>query len=814
MFSPRLLASAWLALAILAGTAAPPLAAQPVKVGVYNFTPLIFMDNGSPAGLFVDILKDVAKREDWQLEFIFGSWAECLARLDSGEIDILPSIAQTEERSLKFDFSREYLFLDWGLIYRRKGSRLNTVFDLDGKRVAALEGSVYTKEFQSLAGQFDIAFTLVPVREYAEGMELLSRGLVDVAVCTNVFGTLLEDRHDVERTSIVFAPIKIRFAVRKGRYGELLAPLDAAVEAMKLDKGSLYFASYDKWMGFNARRGIPPWVWWTVFGLVGGLGALGVSALALRRLVKVRTRELENALASLGDSERRFRSAFEQAAVGMAHVAPDGRWLLVNGKLCDMLGYTRAELLSTGYQEITHPGDLGKDLECRRLLLAGDIPMFTMEKRYIRKDGGLVWVDISVSLARDLKGEPLHCISVIQDISERKRVEGELEKARGYIRNIINSMPSVVIGVDASSRVTHFNQTAATMLDMPGQAAVGRSLERVFPDYAAQLSHIRQAIEERKPVLLERQPRTTGGELRYQDILIYPLVSNGVEGAVLRIDDVTERVRLTEMMVQTEKMMSVGGLAAGMAHEINNPLGAILQSAQVIKTHVDPASPVNEKTALECGCTMEAITAYLEKRKVIAFIEAIRESGVRAARIVANMLDFSRRDETRLEPTSVRDILDRSLELASSDYDLKKKYDFKHIVIVKDYAGDLPPVICSRTEIEQVVLNILKNAAQAMADKSYGDERPTITLRAARAGSMVSMVIEDNGPGMEPAVCKRVFEPFFTTKEPGQGTGLGLSVSYFIITNNHGGTISVDSEPGKGARFTIRLPAAGFREGA
>ena len=512
---------------------------------------------------------------------------------------------------------------------------------------------------------------------------------------------------------------------------------------------------------------------------------------------------------SLTKSMEQFRAAFEQAAVGMAHVGIDGRWLMVNRKLCDILGYGAEDLKTRSFQDLTHPADLEEGVLNFSRLKQGEFATFSMEKRYVHKLGFTVWVSMTVSLIRDAQGNALYAFAVVQDISERKKVEGKLEKAQSYIKNLIDSMPSTVIGVDPKGLVTHFNQTASLELTRPPENAVGDTLEHVFPAYATQLESIRQAICDRKPILLEKQPRAEKGEIHFQDVLIYPLVANGVDGAVLRIDDVTERVRLAEMMVQTEKMMSVGGLAAGMAHEINNPLGAILQSAQVILLHMDPANEKNRKVAQECGCKLEDIREYLVRRKIPEFLEGIREAGARAARIVANMLDFSRRSDSSKGIISVAELLDRSVELASTDYDLKKKYDFRHIRIVKDYGSDVPPVFCSRTEIEQVVLNLLKNAAQAMAAKHYEgqDQKPTVTLRTARNSDKVAITVEDNGPGMEEPVRRRVFEPFFTTKETGQGTGLGLSVSYFIISTNHGGTISVESWPGEGTRFVIELPA-------
>ena len=150
--------------------------------------------------------------------------------------------------------------------------------------------------------------------------------------------------------------------------------------------------------------------------------------------------------------------------------------------------------------------------------------------------------------------------------------------------------------------------------------------------------------------------------------------------------------------------------------------------------------------------------------------------------------------------------MDKTVELAENDYDLGKKYDFRKIEIIREYNAAVPDVTCEETKIQQVFLNILKNGAQAMAENKNNGRPPRLMLRVSAEGHMARVEIEDNGPGMTEAIRKRVFEPFFTTKEVGVGTGLGLSVSYFIITENHGGTITVESNPGEGARFIIRLP--------
>jgi signal transduction histidine kinase len=174
------------------------------------------------------------------------------------------------------------------------------------------------------------------------------------------------------------------------------------------------------------------------------------------------------------------------------------------------------------------------------------------------------------------------------------------------------------------------------------------------------------------------------------------------------------------------------------------------------------------------------------------------------------MLRFSRKSEAQLGVHDLAELLDETVEVAANDYDLKKSYDFKRIAIERRYQPGVPAVTCERTEIQQVFFNLLNNGAHAMAEGLAEDhQKPRLTLELQQCGDMVEVVIEDNGPGMEDEVRRRAFEPFFTTKDTTTGTGLGLSVSYFIVCENHGGSLTVESSPGRGSRFMVRLPIDG-----
>ncbi len=426
---------------------------------------------------------------------------------------------------------------------------------------------------------------------------------------------------------------------------------------------------------------------------------------------------------------------------------------------------------------------------------------------WYRNLGGLDrYILFEATPIRNNRGEIIAAVENIQDITDLKRAEERITRMRTYLKNIIDSMPSIIVGVDREGNITHFNLEAEKISGITEDEARGRPFHEALPLLKDMRESVDNAIKTKETRKSERLQISTSEGSQYIDVLVYPLIEHELEGAVIRVDDVSGRVRIEEMMVQTEKMLSVGGLAAGMAHEINNPLGGILMGAQNIMRRVSPELQANIDAATTCGTSIQAILQYMEMRKITSMLSGIIEMGERAAKIVSNMLSFSRPSESRMSLERIPELLDKTVELAANDYDLKKKYDFRHISIVRDYEQDIPAIPCVATEIQQVILNLLKNSAQAIAEKDYSSEVPTITLRVRVQNPWLRIELEDNGPGIEEKYRKRVFEPFFTTKEVGVGTGLGLSVSYFIITSNHGGTMTVESTPGIGTTFIIQLP--------
>ncbi len=395
------------------------------------------------------------------------------------------------------------------------------------------------------------------------------------------------------------------------------------------------------------------------------------------------------------------------------------------------------------------------------------------------------------------------------EVQVRSKIEKKLTGFQNYLNSIIDSMPSALIALDEQLYVTQWNQEASALSGTRLDEALNQPIFLAFEPLKPFLPQLKQTVEQHTVAKIERVTWLKDEEPKHYALTFYPLMGGAGRGVVIRIDDITQRLSLEEMMVQSEKMLSVGGLAAGMAHEINNPLGAILHNVQNIRRRLSPDLPKNLEQAEQTGIALETVNKYLQAREVPQLLDGIQQAGARAAKIVTHMLSFSRRSTRQMAPCDLPALIDQAVEIAGNDFDLAIGFDFKGQAIIRQFDPALGPVPGTANELEQVLLNLLKNAAQAIHQREDDREPGRIILRTKLNPPWAEIQVEDNGIGMSENVRKRTFEPFFTTKEIGQGTGLGLSVSYFIITNNHKGQMEVQSTLGQGTCFTLRLPLAG-----
>jgi len=517
----------------------------------------------------------------------------------------------------------------------------------------------------------------------------------------------------------------------------------------------------------------------------------------------------------------------------------DGDILFVNDTATKQLGYSREELQSLSFSDLEESSILKQKQQLSADLARREPILYEAEFR--KRNGVKFPVEIRTRLADWIT--PPRLISIVRNISEwritekaledsrkslerarnrletrvhqrarelkkqinyTERAEKDVNKMRAFLYSMIDSMPSIIIALDLRQRVSQWNRQTEIVTGISAAEAIGKPLSLLLPDFQTHIENfsLDDDLDETSGTI--RIEGEIGGEKRLLDVMVYSLRAAGSAGVVVRVDDVTEKSRIENVLIQTEKMLSLGGLAAGMAHEINNPLGAILQSNQNLRRRLGKDLERNLRVAADAGLSMDAFSEYVKQQKLEVFIDTIDEAGQRAATIVEDMLSFARPAGQIDQQLDVPELLDASVRLAQSDYSAKKNYDFRNITIVKDYVSTIPLVCGRKSRLQQVFLNLLTNAAQALAEP--GIEQPSISLRIYLATTEVVIEVSDNGPGMSEEMRKRVFEPFYTTKAEGTGTGLGLSVSYFIVTEQMDGAMEVISKPGKGAKFVIRLP--------
>lgn len=409
--------------------------------------------------------------------------------------------------------------------------------------------------------------------------------------------------------------------------------------------------------------------------------------------------------------------------------------------------------------------------------------------------------------------------SMLDGLQSRDRARSamlvEIATARLLLVDVTNAMPSALIVITRDGIISFCNKAAMGERQNSTDSIVGKPLQAAFPYSEEHVQVVLEATRKYQTIQRRVMTKRVADQLHCFEVAVYPLSSAVTGGAVIYIENITERVRIEEVMMQTNKMVSIGGLAAGIAHEINNPLGVMVQAAQNIERRLSDSLAANHRAATECGTTIGTLRCYLEKRNILEFLNDIKSDGARASKIVHSLLEFSRNSETSYAPISLDILFNQTVELAQKDYDLKHNLDFRQIKVVIEVAPDLPPVPMVRSQIEQVLLNLLKNSAQALTEKNAtataaGDTfTPQITLRAQRVAGRARIEVQDNGTGFSEQARRRAFEPFFTTKPPGSGTGLGLWIAYVIVTDKHGGEMTLDSIPGKGCTFVVSLPLAG-----
>lgn len=284
---PGLAARAVVLLCLLLLVATASRAGPVVRVGVYQNSPKVdYQGDGPPQGIFVDVIEAIARREDWSLEYVRGTFSEGMARLDSGAIDLMPDVALTTGRDRQYAFHQVPVLSSWNQVYARRGSGIRSLLDLNGMRVAVLEGSTQQDFFLEMVQGYSVKVTLLPQPDYATAFAAVSAGRADAVVTNPHYGALHAAQAGLEDTAIIFKPTGLYFAAPRSAQPALLAAIDRDLLAFKQDPRSPYYRSLERWTGEAQTPLVPAWLKWAVLAAAGLLGAALLWAVTLRRTGK------------------------------------------------------------------------------------------------------------------------------------------------------------------------------------------------------------------------------------------------------------------------------------------------------------------------------------------------------------------------------------------------------------------------------------------------------------------------------------------------------------------------------------------------
>jgi PAS domain S-box-containing protein len=523
---------------------------------------------------------------------------------------------------------------------------------------------------------------------------------------------------------------------------------------------------------------------------------------------------------ALQDSEALYHSLVQCLPQNIFRKDRAGRFTFANKRFCDTVGHTLEELLGkTDFDFFPH--ELAAKYVADDQHIMETSAVCDMVERHTRPDGQTLHVHVVKSPITDAWGQVVGVQGIFWDVTEQVQAEQQLADSERRYRQLTEATMDGIVLIDGQGNVELFNPAAERMFGYQADEVLGRPVAPLVPDEfnvfcdtgASQSFRTRLLRNLGKPV--ECKGRRKDGTEFPVEIALSALADTDQSGEVwfrflAALRDLTERNRMRAVLVQNEKLASIGLLSAGVAHEINNPLAYVGNNLVVLERDckgllalVEAYTASNAalaRSAPEVHSRVQELSQTIDlnyvRENLARLLQRTRDGVDRVARIVNSLRGLARTDAPRAQDARLPDLVDAGLEI------IRGRYRRLGVVVEQQHDPN-PTVPCVSTQIGQVILNLLVNAFQAI--EAVHREGGRVIVRTERGRGEMLLEVADNGAGITAENLPRVFDPFFTTKDIGEGTGLGLSISHHIVSA-HGGRIEVDSTPGQGTRFRVYLP--------
>jgi len=492
----------------------------------------------------------------------------------------------------------------------------------------------------------------------------------------------------------------------------------------------------------------------------------------------------------LKEAEENYRSIFENAVEGIFQITPQGQFIVTNPALEKMLGYGSTEELTATLKDARHQLYVqpARRLEFMRILEKKGVA-YGFECDLYKKDRSTTRVSMNARAVRDTDGSMLYYEGTVVDTTEQKKAEDELRRLNEFNTAIIDNAPIAIFTLDRRGVFNSVNPALAELSGLgpeAGERLIGLNwLKNAYTVKCGLASHISKGLRGQAFQLWDFPfINYMGNRSLYMDFKGVPLKGKNrkIEGLLCIIEETTDRVKTRAKLMQEGKMSAIGRLAAGIAHELNNPLGTLVAYSERANNYLEsfPKSTVGRT----------------DLKKLRGYLEIIEEEAFRCKSVTTDILGLSRKEGLEISEIDLGNLLDNILELMN--------IDGSNVRVIKTATPELPHILGDINATRHIFVNLISNAVDALD----GRMDATIRIRTRVKEHQVVVEIEDNGTGIPDSIADKIFEPFFTTKESKKGIGLGLSLCYDFVSAM-GGTIRVESRPGLGTTFFTALPVKG-----
>ncbi|MBI3150487.1 MAG: transporter substrate-binding domain-containing protein [Betaproteobacteria bacterium] len=837
----------------------PAWSAQTLRVGVYENSPKIGLSGtGQPEGFFVDLIEAIAQREQWQIEYVHGDWNEGLQRLAAGEIDLMPDVALTGERQRLYNFHREPALSSWAQVYARRGSGIRALPDLDGRRVAVLQGSIQEAQFQSLAQSFALRVELVAHKDFAQAFTAVKIGSADAVVTNRFYGVKHAASFNLEDTAIVFAPSTLFFAAPRSGSPATLATIDRHLQAFKQDPSSPYYRSLKRWTIDEVQPAIPSWLLYVGLGFVALLLAAAVGLGLLRREVAARTAVIRrrneqmatvnHTLSAMGASldlnvvlEEAIRGALQLSgceggvlcvrgakpghlavgarinAAGITDLAPGG------GPMCDAVCPAVLETTVKGKAyAVVSANDPQASPACSNVRdpkvrwniyfpveiqgrMVGLLCIFSRAKVPPSEHSLELVRELCIPVALAMENARLyaetcsHAAELEEKVTRRTQ---DLAEANHFLDALIDRISSPIFYKGPDLRFRGCNYAYTHAFGISREEFIGKTVLELpylpLADREAYQAEDAAVVEAGSTLVREADIPFADGKVHHTlySVAGFRTRDGAPAGLVGVIVDITA-------LKQVEAELREAKHAAEAADRIKSAFLATMSH--------ELRTPLNSIIGFT-GLVLQELPGPLneEQKKQLSMV---RDSSRHLLALINDVLDISK-------------IEAGELKVADEPYELGRSID-KVLGIVRPLAEQkglslqvsgrelAPSLRGDARRLEQILLNLLGNAIKFTDRGSINLLLEQVKSDAegfnTNMGEVIRLKVQDTGPGIKPEDLAELFQPFrqidSALSRQHEGTGLGLAICR-RLAGLMGGQIEAQSVWGEGSVFTLTLPVA------